>query len=123
MNYVYSQSTGELKLDDGTLVGSGWAGRGKGKNNPDKDDIVRTGPLPRGWYTIGKLEDHPRLGRFVMELTPDLENEMHGRDDFWIHGASLNPLKYGQESMGCIIMPRPVRLKIAEGPDRLQVVR
>jgi hypothetical protein len=121
MNYVYSQSNGEMRLDDGTLVGSGWAGRGAGKNDPDKEDVVRTGPLPRGWYTRGKLQDHPRLGKFVMELQPDLENDMHGRDDFWIHGASQK--NYGQESMGCIIMPRPVRLKIAEGPDRLQVVR
>jgi hypothetical protein len=119
---TYSQSTGEIKTDEGISLGIGWAGRGEGKNNPSWQHIVRTGPLPQGWYTIGTPEDHPRLGKFVMRLTPDFDNEMFGRNDFWIHGASTKPRHYGQESMGCIIQFRPSRVKIHEsGVTRLWV--
>jgi hypothetical protein len=99
-----------------------WSGKGKWKNDPKGCDKIGEGPLPVGLYKLGKLVNHPRLGRDVIQLIPFATNEMHGRSDFWIHGASLNPLRYGQESMGCIIATKINRRCIAElGQDVLEV--
>lgn len=119
---TYRQTTGEIKYN-GQHLGSGWAGNHAGLNNPRMDHVRMVGPLPRGIYTITKPVMHPRLGPFAMELIPDPSNEMHGRDDFWIHGASQNPKRYHQESMGCIIAMRPLREAIwATGCRHLEVV-
>lgn len=115
---VYEQSTGRL-LRNGQLYAQGWAGRGKGKNNPAMQDVRCTGPLPRGLYVIAEPIKHPRLGPCAMKLTPSADNEMFGRDDFWIHGASTNPERHGQESMGCVILSRPDRMRLVESGVRL----
>ena len=75
-----------------------------------------------GVYTIGSWIDHPRLGRMVAFLTPDAENQMFGRGDFYIHGASVNPEHYGQESKGCIVLPHTDRQIVKDsGETRIQV--
>lgn len=122
MLLTYRQSTGELSREDGSVVAVGWAGCGKGKNNPAMDDVRCVGPLPAGLYRVRARQDHPRLGKDVCALD-QVQGESHGRNDFWIHGPSLNPLKYGQESMGCIILKRPDRLKVlALNPAFLRVI-
>ena len=120
-----SQSAGELNLNG--VVYPCHMGRGDGLNNPAMQDVVKTGPLPQGWYTLGKWQDgkdysaaDARLGPFVCRLTPDPENEMFGRDGFFIHGGNnSNP---PTDSEGCIVTLPTVRHYIAQaGETRLQV--
>ena len=120
--YSFSISNG-LFRHNGILFGTGWAGQGIGRNNPDAQKMPDIGPLPIGKYTIGKAYDHTlengythNLGPVVMDLTPDPANEMFGRKDFRIHGASL--LDPARSSEGCIILPRPVREAIDTGIDK-----
>lgn len=110
MNLNYSQTTGHITSDDGTLITTGWSGHGDCKNDPTKEDVVSTGPLPRGLYWVQPWEDlHPGLGPMVAYLKPDMINDMHGRGSFYIHGPAMDKAKYGQESKGCIVIPRPGR--------------
>ena len=113
--YTFRQSTGEL-FQDGVLKGKGWAGQPPHKNDPNGQEVKGVGPLPRGKYRIGPAYHHPHLGPVTMNLTPDPSNEMFGRGDFRIHGASEDNPEYSSE--GCIIQMRPVREAIAAGADR-----
>lgn len=109
MGWEYSQGTGELKFN-GSLVATGYAGKDKGKNNPNMESVPFVGPIPRGKYIIGKPRDTVKRGPHVLDLSPTGHNAL-GRTEFLIHGDSIkNP---GRASEGCIIMPRAVREKIA----------
>jgi hypothetical protein len=57
---------------------------------------VRGGPLPPGRYLVHPPVRHPRLGPACF-LDPDPGNDMHLRDDFWIHGPGP------RGSDGCIV--------------------
>jgi len=124
--FSYGQQSGELAFhtDDGVkIMGHGWAGNHAGKNNPDMQAVHSTGPLPEGSYTIGTAQSHPRLGPVCMYLDPAEDNQMFGRSEFFIHGASREPASYGQESKGCIVLPRPVREFISNsGIKKLMVI-
>lgn len=131
----FVQRTGKISQvdDDGTvtLLGTGWAGNDsrpkvnpdhlQGRNNPDMQGVKWIGPLPCGWYTMSEPYHHERLGPMVFELTPDPENDMLGRGDFFIHGAGgPDPMN---ASEGCICQGPAVRQAIADsGIRRLQVV-
>lgn len=97
-----------------------WAGRGKGKNDPTYTNVkgephkLDAGPLPKGFYMVMPPIAHERLGYYVLKLIPNEKNRMFGRGDFWIHGPSKDPKRYGEESLGCIIAARPFREKIWE---------
>lgn len=118
--WTYDQSSGQL-WHDGNIAGTGYAGNGEGKNNPAMQHVHDVGPLPRGVYTIGQPHDTPNHGPFVLDLTPDPTNEMHGRGGFLIHGDSIRAP--GTASQGCIILARAVRERIAASDDkRLEVV-
>ena len=121
---VYSQSSGVMTRD-GVELAHGWAGNHEGRNNPDAQSQHCIGPLPRGMYTLQPwLPAHPHLGPITSYLKPDESNEMFGRDAFYIHGPSVDPAKYGQESKGCIVIPRSGRLDVRDsGETTLQVVR
>ena len=110
---VYHQGSGVIETLEGVRVVFAWAGRGLGKNNPKAQDQKCIGPLPQGLYVAGVWEDHPRLGKMVCPLT-QIEGETFGRDSFFIHGPTKDPLRYGQESMGCIVVPFTSRLKVRE---------
>lgn len=123
---IYSQSTGIMTRDELQLT-RGWSGQHDGKNNPDMQKVRGVGPLPRGLYTIGPWEEtHGHLGPMVAPLHPDPENDMKAMDGkertaFFIHGPSTGD-NYGQESMGCIVMPRQERTLVKNsGETRLQV--
>ena len=123
---IYSQTKGTVTGPKGQL-GKGWAGNGKGKNNPALQELSCVGPLPQGLYTIRWLSDEEatqhHLGPMIAQLTPDKSNKMFGRDAFYIHGPAVDPMKYGQESKGCIVLIRPDRLSVKNsGDNRLQVV-
>lgn len=112
--WTYSQKTGVLS-HDGSFVSRGYAGRDKGKNNPEMQNVKATGPLPRGKYKIGKPYDSEKVGPFALPLIPDPSNEMFGRDDFRIHGDSKKAP--GTASHGCMIFPRDVREKVHHSGD------
>ena len=122
LTLTYSQSAGLVTNNDGAIVAHGWSGNGAGKNNPAMQDVHNVGPLPQGTYAVGYWHDHPRLGPMVAELV-QIKGETFGRDDFFVHGAASNPDHYGQESQGCIVLPRPDRNAVkALNPDFIQVV-
>jgi hypothetical protein len=112
----YSQSTGQLweVMEDGStqLLGTGWAGNNEGKNNPAMQDVHDVGPLPRGLYYIGPPLRESYLGPYAMPLSPHPNNQMFGRDGFYIHGAAMDPEKRGQESRGCIVQMHDVRVNL-----------
>ena len=108
---TYYQSTGKILDPEGLLVATGWAGRGEAKNQPTCDHMRCEGPLPKGVYVVGVWDNHPRLGPMVAPLT-QISGETHGRSAFFFHGPSSNPAHEGQESMGCIVVPRPGRVEV-----------
>lgn len=115
MPWEYYQSSGEIK-HNGVVVGTGYSGKDKGKNNPHMESIPFIGPIPRGLYVIGKPRNTSSHGPFVLDLIPKGHNAL-GRSEFLIHGDSIkNP---GKASEGCIILPRLIREKIAYSGDKL----
>ncbi|MDR3684763.1 MAG: hypothetical protein P4L11_13630 [Geothrix sp.] len=131
MNLNFSQSTGLITKDDGTSVAHGWAGndsnpenpqRIHGKLNPDKQALHKIGPLPQGVYSVGPWEEkHGHLGAMVAPLT-QISGETFGRDAFYIHGPDRDPATYGQESLGCIVVPHAGRQAIKDlGPETVTV--
>jgi hypothetical protein len=117
----YNQRTGELTTDSGCIIGKGYAGCEQGKNNPDMQNVKMIGPLPRGFYTIGKPYDSPHTGPFTLPLIPEMGNEMFGRSEFRIHGDNINAP--GTASNGCIIFARAIRNQINNCVDkRLEVI-
>ena len=113
---IYRQSTGEFcilsPVDDGVerVVFSvfGYAGNGKGRNNPDAEKIRNVGPLPKGLYTVTGPFTDAHAGALVFRLWPHVGNDMHGRSGFLIHGD--NP--QGDASRGCVILSKAARREI-----------
>lgn len=119
MNLNFSQTTGKITKDDGALVAAGWAGNGQGKNKPSMQAVRCVGPLPQGVYKVGPWHTHERLGPLAAKLD-QIEGVTYGRDDFYVHGASSK--NFGQESKGCIVVPRPGREAIIRcDPDTFTV--
>lgn len=114
--HVYEQRTGRWFAQDGTLLGTGWAGQGAGKNNPAMQNVAKTGPLPCGVYTIEQPHDDPHTGKYTMNLIPDPANEMFGRSAFRIHGIAESHPELSSE--GCVVQIRTVREKIWSSGDR-----
>lgn len=102
----------------GQLLGTGYSGRNfvsdaghiNGRNEPALESVSNIGPIPRGNYTIGRAEFHSVLGPVAMPLSPDPDNKMYGRGDFWIHGDNVTH----DASHGCIVLGPMVRHEIAE---------
>ena len=121
--WIYRQDSGVL-IHDGLVIGQGYSGFGADKNQPNDESVKDLGPIPTGTYLIGSPEclDTPGPhGPYVLRLTPAPNNAMHDRDGFLIHGDSLE--HPGAASHGCIILPKAVRIVIAQsGDDQLTVV-
>lgn len=116
----YVVSTGAL-THNGAALGVGYSGQPECKNDPAKCAVHDAGPIPPGLYLIGVPRDTPTHGPYVLPLTPDAGNEMHGRAGFLMHGDSKSAP--GTASHGCIILPRPVREAVAAtGDPHLEVV-
>ena len=116
MAWLYEVATGKMFRPDGTLLGVGGSGRDVGFNNPSMQDVPFVGPLPSGGYTIGEAQDHSVLGPVAMPLTPDPEDMMFGRNDFWIHGWSAER-GVTKSSDGCILQSKPCRIEISQSDD------
>ncbi len=124
MSWRYEIRTGILRrvtADIQSQFMGGYSGCRDGKNNPAMCTVANLGPIPIGVYRIGDPYDTDTHGPFVLPLTPDAANEMHGRSGFLIHGDSTK--EPGTASEGCIIQPRAVREQIHQSGDReLEVV-
>jgi len=110
------QQTGTLIAPNGNRTPA-YSGRGQYKNNPTYDELPNFGPIPKGVYRIGDPVDTVTHGPFVLPLTPDAANLMHGRSGFLIHGDSL--VDPGNASEGCIVVDRLTRGEIAASGDRM----
>jgi hypothetical protein len=119
--WIYTQSTGVLLFPDGTTTTTGYSGHGPGKNNPAMQDVVMVGPIPVGWYTIGRLFDSELCGPLCLQLIPAPKNEMFGRSGFLVHGDSR--AHEGGASEGCIVIDRLTRMAMSFDSDKtLEVV-
>lgn len=121
MTWTWSQSTGELRRD-GRVVARGYSGAGRtlaaGRNNPAMEGVVAKGPIPRGFWTIGRAYQHANLGPVCMNLDP-VGHDALGRTLFRIHGNN----RADDASHGCIILDRSTRTMIAASADRsLEVI-
>jgi Protein of unknown function (DUF2778) len=136
VTWTYSQRTGALMSPYGALAGTGYAGAGAGKNNPDLETLHNIGPVPRGVYDVtgpectrftiprdsacpvcpdcGGTSAHHH-GPYVLRLHPRPGTEMFGRAGFLVHGD--NPLHTASE--GCIIQPIATRRMLAASPQRV----
>lgn len=120
MTWKWDQSAGELSRN-GAFVSKGYAGRGKGINNPAAQGEVGIGPVPRGHWRIGEPYDSDNTGRYTLALVPQPGTDTLGRSQFRIHGdnSKLNQ----SASHGCIILPRVIRQRIwASGDHEIEVV-
>lgn len=106
--FQWQIATGKM-LNEKLCIGTGYSGHGDGKNNPDMQNVQGVGPIPEGEYKIGHPFDHPRLGPYVMFLTPINDTNTFGRFGFFIHGDAKDPAERGQASDGCIILAPEVR--------------
>lgn len=135
--WFYSQSTGEmynitLSGDPYSMAskfvivyaGAGYSGRGQGLNNPADQFIPNVGPLPQGWYTIGRQQTNfTSSGKALyqsMRLIPNPSNEMFGRGGFLMHGD--NSAHNHSASEGCIVLPLDVRNIIGKSKDHCLTV-
>jgi len=118
----YYQSTGELYLDDGTVL-KGHSGVFSFSNNPEAQHQKDEGPIPRGFYTMTvQTTKRGSLWPPIIILTPCSGNEMFNRDGFLIHGGDA------YASTGCIVIDGKARREriadaIKAGDTRLEVVR
>jgi hypothetical protein len=119
--WSYAQKSGELQ-QDGRHVATGYSGAGRGKNNPEMQQVHNVGPIPQGDWTIaGPPVNTAEHGPYVLALKPATDTNTFGRSGFLMHGDSVQ--LPGSASQGCIILPRPVREEVWNSGDRdLQVV-
>ncbi len=119
--WVYVQRTGNLYHSSPpvvkSLVGSGYSGYGEYKNDPNSQCYQDLGPIPRGAWTIGPLQDNTTSSGHVlmnsMRLTPGPSTDICQRDGFLMHGDNTT----GVASAGCIVLPLAVRQSVGDSND------
>ncbi len=123
---TFSQSSGSISCVDENnnsyYEKNGYAGTGEGRNNPEAQDQLGIGPLPRGdWQTVGNWYNSPDTGKNTIVLLPLSRNECEKtkRDctSFRIHGNNAR----NDASQGCIVLP-PDRTIIPSG-EIIRVVK
>jgi hypothetical protein len=119
MKLIWDQSAGSLSRD-GVVIGAGYAGAGRGKNNPSMQAAKAVGPIPRGRWRMVTVRDSPNTGPYTIVLEPCSGTDTCGRGDFRIHGDSIrNP---GTASHGCIVIQRAIRQAIYAPGREIEVV-
>lgn len=120
-HHIYSQRSGLFtfhKHPSSPIAFQGYAGNGKGLDNPDMEDVVRIGPLHCGFYDISEPYTHERLGPLVMKL--EAWKPLFERSAFRIHGDNTKGDK--SASQGCIILGRTARQAIIDSGVRVLAV-
>lgn len=117
MPWTYKQATGELANPAGDVVEVGYAGAQPYVNQPLAEWRENLGPLPTGLYRLGDAYDHPNLGPCAIPLGPHPDNQMYGRDDFFVHGDTESMDQTA--SQGCIIMSRATRDQLVASDIRV----
>jgi hypothetical protein len=113
-------STGKITADDGSTIGTGYAGAPGAVNDPSKCGLTDVGPLPPGIWAMGQPENDPKTGVFSIPLWM-LAGDPMGRDcetpgNFRWHGD--NAAKPPQSSSeGCLVSDHPSRLAGWSDPD------
>lgn len=119
--WTWDQSAGAIAWE-GKVIAFGYAGKGKGKNNPDMQHVQKTGPIPRGLWRMTARINSPNTGPRTIVLEPEPGTETLGRSLFRVHGDN----KTHTASEGCIILGRDIRDRMwasrAEAP-LIEVVR
>lgn len=112
--WTWDQSQGKL-FHNGEFVSNGYSGYGLGKNNPELQESVGIGPIPRGDWLLTGVCNSKNTGPFTIALVAKNGTNTCGRSAFRIHGDSIsNP---GRASHGCIILPRAIRELIWKSGD------
>lgn len=121
VTWTYHQSTGEID-HDGKIIGRGYAGHQRWKNQPTFEGLVGSGPIPRGRYSIvGHFIDDRVNGNCALRLDPHPHNQMFGRSGFMIHRDDVR--QPGGASQGSIVASFATRSEILRSGDRvLEVV-
>lgn len=121
MIWKFDTSNGRMTRD-GHLVGTGYSGDEDHYNQPDAENMVDQGPIPRGTYTMSKFFDDPGgKGPLVCRLMPKEGTNTFGRSGFMMHGDNAQHSKTG--SHGCIVLEHNVRAQVcASGETELEVV-
>jgi uncharacterized protein RhaS with RHS repeats len=116
----WTQGTGSYSCYDPSgnyyASGTGYAGAGVDKNNPESQNIFKKRPLPKGCHKVAGIENGS-TGPYSLRLVPmfknDAPNSNRNLSSFLIHGDSVaNP---GTASEGCPIVPGADRRKIPLG--------
>jgi len=115
--WTWDQSAGSLAWE-GKVVAFGYAGKGAGKNNPDMQDVKKTGPIPRGLWRMTGVKNSPKTGPFTIVLVPEAGTDARGRSEFRVHGDN----RTGTASEGCIILPRPIRDRLWENRAKAPLI-
>lgn len=114
--YHYIQANGafhEVRANGDKLLGVGYAGYGRGVNQPALDTVRSVGPIPDGVYFAGKSRDHAILGPCAIPLIPSTSTPTRSRSGFYIHGD--NSAGNQSASRGCIVLPRHIRERLIAG--------
>jgi hypothetical protein len=117
--WTYSQSTGAVQDASGKCVATGYSGYGAGVNDPDLQNVVDIGPIPRGLWSIGAPRSDEHLGPFCMPSIPHADTSTFGRDGFFIHGDEIGHVGEHLASHGCIILDRATREAIWASGDHI----
>src|SRR5690348_9743651 len=96
--WTYTISSGMI-AENGALRGTGYSGRGVGRDNAALAHLAGTGPLPPGKYRFGAPYAHPKLGPACMNLEPLPGTDTFGRSLFRIHGDN----QAHDASHGCLV--------------------
>lgn len=116
---VFDRKKGTLSTTAGAVISrTTWAGFGAAANDPARERDQMVGPLPAGIYKMGKPYQHPKLGRFVMNLDPLPGTNTFGRSLFRFHGDNTTPAPR-DASHGCVIDSYAVRERADREADRL----
>jgi hypothetical protein len=117
--WTYESSTGLLIDATGKRIWKGYAGHNQGLNNPAMQDVHEVGPLPEGLYSMSAPVDHPRVGKYAIQLIPHEGNQMFGRSEFFMHGDRIGAEGLFLASDGCIVMPRLIRERAYNSGDHV----
>ncbi len=119
---IWSQSKGELsRFGSPAVLAHGYSGKGEGRNNPALESVRAVGPIPAGFWRIGKAYKSAKTGPvtipvYKLDGNPgDEVDSVTGRSAFRIHGDNAS----GTASEGCIILANPARVAVDNGPDEI----